>query len=221
MKAQTKLNKEIKIIEAAEKVFGNYGYKNARMEEVAKEAEITKVTLYAYFKSKENLYMAITYNAIKKLQEKCDEAVKNTAHLPGIESVIAITETFMDFCQNNHLYSEVMLDYFSLLRSNEDIKLTDAMKESSYYQKTQEIHNYPYKLTAKQIQRGINDNSISSGIDPIIATLTGWTSAVGYVKVAFASGGSNSTPFFKVSMDVLKKANLDVVRKVLAGYRKE
>jgi AcrR family transcriptional regulator len=214
MRLETKINKENSIIDAAEKVFARYGFKNARMEEVAKEASITKVTLYAYFKSKENLYMAITYNALTKLAKQCDDCIEKTKDQKGIESVLAIMEAFMDFCENNYLYSEVLLDYFSLIRSSEDQKLTEAIKESTYFQKVQELHNYPFKLTASQIKRGIEDHSISADIDANIATLYGWTAAVGYVKVSAASGG-NSSLFFKVKMSDLRKANLEMQRKMM------
>jgi AcrR family transcriptional regulator len=216
MKVETKVNKENKIIEAAEKVFSQYGFKNARMEEVAQVAGITKVTLYAYFKSKENLYMAITHKALTKLVDKTNSCIENTENQKGLESVIAITEGFMDFCQENYLYSEVLLDYFSLIRADDAAKHTDALKESTYFEKVKELQNLPYKMTAKQIQRGIEDNSILKDVDPNIATLYGWTAAVGYVKVSAASGNNSST-FFKVKMTDLKKFNLDILRKVMAN----
>lgn len=219
MKATTKILKEQKIIEAAEKVFASYGFKNARMEEVAKEAEITKVTLYAYFRSKENLYMAITYNALQKLAVICDDLIASNVNKPGIESVVAIMEGFMDFCQENPLYSEVLLDYFSLIRSitEDDKKLTDAMKESNYFPKVQALHNYPFKLTAKEIQRGIDDKSISERVEPMVATLYGWTAAVGFVKISAASG-SNTSSIFNVKMTDLRKTNLEMQRRLLESY---
>ncbi|MBK7222837.1 MAG: TetR/AcrR family transcriptional regulator [Saprospiraceae bacterium] len=219
MKATTKILKEQKIIEAAEKVFASFGFKNARMEEVAKEAEITKVTLYAYFRSKENLYMAITYNALQKLAVICDDLIASNVDKPGIESVVAIMEGFMDFCQENPLYSEVLLDYFSLIRSitEDDKKLTDAMKESNYFPKVQALHNYPFKLTAKEIQRGIDDKSISERVEPMVATLYGWTAAVGFVKISAASG-SNTSSIFNVRMSDLRKTNLEMQRRLLESY---
>ncbi|MBK8701117.1 MAG: TetR/AcrR family transcriptional regulator [Saprospiraceae bacterium] len=186
------------------------------MEEVAREAGITKVTLYAYFRSKENLYMAITFNALTKLAVKCDDCVIKNADKPGIESVVSIMEGFMDFCQENYLYSEVMLDYFSLIRSvaDDEKKLTDAMKESNYFQKVQGLHNYPFKITAREIQRGIADKSISDKIEPMVATLYGWTAAVGFVKVSAASG-NNTTPLFNVKMSDLRRTNLQIQRTLL------
>ena len=189
------------------------------MQEVAKEAEITKVTLYAYFRSKENLYMAITYNALQKLAVICDDLIASNVDKPGIESVVAIMEGFMDFCQENPLYSEVLLDYFSLIRSitEDDKKLTDAMKESNYFLKVQALHNYHFKLTAKEIQRGIDDKSISERVEPMVATLYGWTAAVGFVKISAASG-SNTSSIFNVRMSDLRKTNLEMQRRLLESY---
>ncbi|MBK7637968.1 MAG: helix-turn-helix transcriptional regulator [Saprospiraceae bacterium] len=62
--------KESIIILAAEKVFGEVGFKNAKMEDIAKKAGITKVTLYTYFQSKENLYLAVTFKALQLLIEQ-------------------------------------------------------------------------------------------------------------------------------------------------------
>ena len=31
------------------------------------------------------------------------------------------------------------------------------MKESTYFSKVQDLQNYPFKVTAKEIQRGIDD----------------------------------------------------------------
>ncbi len=215
MKLETKKNKEQNIIEAAEKVFALFGFKNARMEEVAREAGITKVTLYAYFKSKENLYMAITYSALTKLALLCEECIEITKLEKGIESVQAIMAGFIDFCEKNYLYSEVLLDYFSLIRtSSDDQKLTDAIKESTYFQKVQDLQNLPFKLTAMQIKRGIEDGSIRPSIDANTATLYGWAAAVGYVKISTASGG-NSSLFFKVKMSDLKATNLEMNRRMM------
>jgi AcrR family transcriptional regulator len=221
MKRETKINKENLILVAAETVFGKYGFKNSRMEDIAAQAGITKVTLYSYFKSKENLYMAITYRAVKQLADVCDASIEKNRDKKGIDSVIGIMESFMDFCQSHYFYSEVFLDYFSIIRSTSQAKDEDklplAIKESEYFPLIQEIHNKPFKATAKEIQRGIADGSISKNLDPMFATIQGWTTAVGFVKVSAASG-DNAMPLFNISMEVLKKKNLEIQRRVLSSY---
>jgi TetR/AcrR family transcriptional regulator len=47
---------EIKILDAAKKVFELKGYSGARMQQIADEAGISKASLHYYFRSKENLF---------------------------------------------------------------------------------------------------------------------------------------------------------------------
>lgn len=48
--------KEQQIIEAARKLFSKYGFKKVSMDEIAREANVTKKTVYTYFSSKEELF---------------------------------------------------------------------------------------------------------------------------------------------------------------------
>ena len=44
------------ILDAAERIFFTKGYRSATMDDVAKEAEYSKRTVYVYFSSKEQIY---------------------------------------------------------------------------------------------------------------------------------------------------------------------
>jgi len=217
MKHNKKFLKESNIIVAAEHVFNEVGFKNAKMDDIAKKANITKVTLYSYFQSKENLYLAITYKALQLLIEKYYQTIELHKDKNGLDSAIAILDTFMSFCEENYLYSEALLEYFALMRSTSDgtdeAKLTEGTKDSIYYLKIQDLQNLPFKLTIKEIERGKKDGSIHTTLDPMLTTLFGWTLVVGYVKVITASG-TNASPFFKVSLKDLKALNLDIARRM-------
>lgn len=220
MKDNKKSKKENNIIEAAERVFDAVGFKNAKMEDIAAEAGITKVTLYSYFQSKENLYLAITYKALQTLNDRYYASLDRHKTSSGIDSVIALIETFMSFCEENFLYSETLLDYFAIVRATssgqDKSKLTEATKDSIYYLKLQDIQNLPFKLTAKEIQRGQEDGSILEHIDPIFSTLQGWSFIIGYTKVLNANG-SNKSPLFNVNLSDLKKFNLRLARTLLSS----
>lgn len=220
MKDAKKQVKEGLIIEAAERVFSTVGFKNAKMEDIASEAGITKVTLYSYFQSKENLYMAMTYKALQALNERYYSVLDEYKSKSGLESTIALLKTFMEFCEENYLYSEALLDYFATVRSTsgglDEAKLTEATKDSIYYLKLQDIQNLPFKLTVKEIERGKKDGSILIHIDPMFHTLHGWTMVIGYVKVIAASG-ANATPLFNVSLKDLKAFNLKLAETLLSS----
>jgi len=205
MKDSKRSLKEQKIIDAAEKVFSKVGFTNAKMEDIASEAGITKVTLYSYFQSKENMQLAVSFKALSLLIDKYYESINNFKDKTGLESTLAICKLFIDFCEENYLYSESLLSYFELIRStgsgtNKE-KLTDALKESVYFRKMQDIQNLPFKLTVKEIERGQQDGSVKEDIDPMIATLAAWTASIGYIKVMSSTGAK---PLFNVDMEVLK-----------------
>ena len=56
------------IVLAAEKVFFSKGFDPATMDDIAEEAELSKGTLYLYFKSKEDLHMAVARKSIRLLR---------------------------------------------------------------------------------------------------------------------------------------------------------
>lgn len=208
MKADKRSLKEQNIITAAEAVFGQVGFSNAKMEDIAKEAGITKVTLYTYFQSKDNLQLAVTFRAISLLIDRYNETVESNKTGSGLEGSTAMINVFIEFCEENYLYSEALLSYFSMIRStshgeNKD-KASESVTDSNYFKRLQEIQNVPFKLTVKEINRGRADGSIKTDVDPMLVTLAAWSSSIGYVKLIAASG-DRVKPLFNVDLQLLKK----------------
>jgi len=67
-KEREKQQRREEIIEAAEKVFFSKGLEMATMDDIAERAELSKGTLYLYFKSKEDLHMAVARKSIRLLR---------------------------------------------------------------------------------------------------------------------------------------------------------
>ena len=193
MSISTKRNiKENSIIDAAEKVFSKQGFANTKMEDVAKALGMSKGTIYFYFNSKENLYMAITYRAFQALIEAFYNSVENNKDELGLEGVVALMETFTKFSEMNFLYSEAMLDFIGFVRSTSegtlDGRITGAMKESSYYERVKDIQNIPINIFLKEIERGRKDGSILNKQKPELIYLYAWATVLGYVKLNATSG---------------------------------
>ena len=66
-KEKERLIRKNDMINAAERVFFKKGFENSTMDDIAKEAEFTKKTIYSYFKSKEELYYEIMLLGFKAL----------------------------------------------------------------------------------------------------------------------------------------------------------
>ena len=205
-----KQKKEQNIIAAAERVIANSGFHNAKIDNIAQEAGITKVTLYSYFQSKENLYLAIIYKGFQSLTEIFYSVINDQREGTGFDSTMAIFNSFYEFCENNYLYSEAILDYFSMIR-NDNRSKEHNLTDSIFFRKLQDIQNIPLKLTAQEIHRGKGDGSITANIDPMLITIQGWTMVVGYIKLLTASGSKGST-LMSVDLKSLKSLSLDLAR---------
>ena len=218
MKHDKRVLKENQIIQAAERIFNKFGFRNAKMEDIAREAKITKVTLYSYFQSKENLYLAITYTGFQKLLDAYYKSIEKNKSNTGLEATLAILETNMNFFRENFLYSEALLEYFSIIRTSDQglnkSKLTDAIRDSMFFNKLQDIQNLPFKLSFQEIERGKKDGSILSTLDSMHIALQGWTMVTGFAKILSASGNSVK-PLFKVDLMELKNTTLQLARLLL------
>jgi AcrR family transcriptional regulator len=62
-----RLAREEAIVDAAEEIFIGVGFDEASMDEMAAAAEFTKRTLYQYFPSKEDLYLAVVAKGFRRL----------------------------------------------------------------------------------------------------------------------------------------------------------
>jgi len=218
MNSEKKLEKEKGIIDAAEKVFNAVGFKNAKMDDIAVAAGITKVTLYSYFQSKENLYLSITYRALNSMIADFNRVVDEAGDKTKKNVVLGILESFMDFCSQNYLYSEALLDYFVMNRSSDSgkdtSKLTEAVLQSNYFKKVQEKQNEPFKILAKVVAEGQKEGSIEMTIDPMLYTLHAWTSSLGYIKIINSTG---SPTIFNFDFSHLRSMNLQLAEQILMG----
>ncbi len=69
-----KEQRKIEIIEAAIRVFGEYGYHEGKMEEIADKAGIGKSTIYEYFSSKKEIFQKMLQHVFETYIEEAQKA---------------------------------------------------------------------------------------------------------------------------------------------------
>ena len=69
--------KKEQIIEAARNLFHQFGFQKVSMDEIAKEAGVTKKTIYMYFSSKEELLKYFIQEEITNMEEIVEEVEAN------------------------------------------------------------------------------------------------------------------------------------------------
>jgi TetR/AcrR family fatty acid metabolism transcriptional regulator len=74
---EKKKDKRNKIINAALEIFTEQGFHNTRLDDIAKEANVAKGTLYLYFKSKEDLFVHCLLDGSEKDTENAQKIIQS------------------------------------------------------------------------------------------------------------------------------------------------
>jgi AcrR family transcriptional regulator len=152
------------IIEAAVRLFGTKGIENTTMDDIAQQAEFTKRTIYTYFASKEDLYVAVFILSIQKrwqFQRAAMDACPN-----GMEKLRAFGRTYYSFFSSHSMYLRLMyyLDYLGI-----DIKHTDRVIFARYKAHNDEM--VEYLRTA--FRQAMAEGSVRRDID-VDMTISHW-----------------------------------------------
>jgi len=97
------------IIDAAEKVIFLKGYESATMDDIAKEAEFSKRTIYIYFNSKEQLYFEIMVRGYKILIQMIETAVTDEKN--SLDRIRQIGRTLYRFGTEYPHYFDAIMCY--------------------------------------------------------------------------------------------------------------
>lgn len=96
------IQKHTAILDAAYELFGSGGFYETKMSEVAERAGIAKGTVYLYFKSKEELFMAVTRRDCEGFLEQLEGKLGTCTILTDKLSVIAGHHLFYYYERKQH-----------------------------------------------------------------------------------------------------------------------
>ncbi|MBM4333867.1 MAG: TetR/AcrR family transcriptional regulator [Deltaproteobacteria bacterium] len=127
-------NKHQKIIKAAVKVFAEKGFYNARVSEIAKEANVADGTIYLYFKNKDDILISLFEEEFGKLVENMRKEINKekdalqkikrfaVSHLSFVAKQQQLAEVFgVEVRQSSKFMKEYInkpfIEYLNLIRS--------------------------------------------------------------------------------------------------------
>lgn len=148
------------ILNAAAIVFSQQGFASARMDDIVKQSGLSKGALYWYFKSKEEIILALMHRFFDQDLEGLDQLLEK--NLPARETVLQYIDTLVtEFEQVKELSPLIYEYYSSATRDEEKQKFFQ-----SYFQQYQ-------ALIRDIIQRGIESNEFKPiDVDTCVLTLT-------------------------------------------------
>ncbi|MDR2870152.1 MAG: TetR/AcrR family transcriptional regulator; helix-turn-helix transcriptional regulator [Deferribacteraceae bacterium] len=96
------------IIDAAERVFFRKGYLNATVDEIVKEAEYSKRTVYVYMKSKAEMYDAV---ALRAYTMQTEYLLATKVERDAVKELVAAVQSAMNFVKEQPGYTAIITNY--------------------------------------------------------------------------------------------------------------
>lgn len=198
-KEKEKLAREKDIINAAEKVFTVMGYNGASMEEIAKEAQFTRKTIYQYFTDKEDLLFTVIIRGFESLLCTLKNAVVNGNS--GYEKLKHLANAYCQFYKDSPNTLNLM-NFIGYIKPTDEntVKRVEFNRVSD--QLVQEI--------AKVIDEGKADKSIRTDFDTMMLTHSAEFMITGFFHMLSISGKTftdhfslNQDDFINFSMNLL------------------
>ena len=172
-KEREKKQRKETIIDAAENIFFKQGIENTSMDEIAQLAELSKGTVYSYFKSKEELYSTIILRGFIILKKQLKESAH--ANETGYQNVKAISEAYIRFSYEYTGYFDAILHYQN--------DLFHSRKREPSQVQSLEGGNAVIGVLINAIQKGKTDGSITPEVNAVETSFVLWSQITGLLQV--------------------------------------
>lgn len=94
------------ILDAAEAIFFSKGFANSTMEQIAKQAQLSRALLYVYFKDKAAIMRGVTLRAAQTLEQYFSRALRKGSN--GGQQIVGIGHAY-------YAFSREQANYFNML----------------------------------------------------------------------------------------------------------
>ena len=199
-RTQKKAESHRRILEAAKEVFFRDGFTAANLDEVAEKAGVAKGTLYRYFDSKAELYVAILSHNGRIFEEKLRGVLSPS--LPPMEKLRRASHFYFRHYVENP-------DYFQIFWAIENQAVIGELPESLVDEVTA-LWDRNLQLLAEIIEEGVRDG-VFLDHDPWEMANILWTLANGIIQT------ERSTPRRRLRRRQLDRVFDDAIELVLRG----
>jgi TetR/AcrR family transcriptional repressor of uid operon len=193
-KVTTQYKSEVRerIIECAVECFARTGFDKTKMDDIANLSDLSKGTLYLYFKSKEDLFYGICQSSLEKVKEQLNSMLITK------ENLVSDAEKFYDYFQKGvgPYHNIVLLEMSVMATRNPRLRKVLIKYRVNRHQVISEFIELQIKKGF--VRKDIDKDAITSG-------LVGLYEGLVINKVTGVDDSSN------------KKAWTDTVRAIFAG----
>ena len=148
-----------RIVRSAIECFSKNGFDRSRMDDIAQRADLSKGTVYLYFKSKEDLFYAICENNLKVIKEQLSKIFATTK-----ENLLSDAEQFYDNLQKLESRESEKVFFEIVAESSRNPKLQKIL-----YEQRIKIFNVVKEYLDLQVQKrffrkDVDTEAVASGL---------------------------------------------------------
>lgn len=211
-KEREKEQRRSMIIDAAERVIFSNRIDTSTMDQIADEAELSKGTLYLYFKSKIDLYLAIQERGMGILSDKFARVIAEKRK--GIDLLRRFGQVYFD-------YANEYPNYFSAEMYCRSQEFVEEVLNSDQFQATREKRVELVEYLLRAIHIGIQDGSIRRDVNPAALSLMLYASINGMIQVYQLRKNAEKSDLFPEVDVPLDHVVHDFIRILTDGLRSE
>lgn len=137
------------IVDAAEKVFLQRGFATTSMDEIARQAQLSRALLYVYFKDKSAILRAVMLRALQSMDARFEAALHSEQ--VGLKQIEKIGMAY-------YLFSEEESDYFDLLTELSTFPAPD--EPDAIAEGMAACREHIDAMMVEALQNGIRDGSL-------------------------------------------------------------
>lgn len=161
------------ILEAARGLFLTGGLDGVSADEIAAEAECSKATVYAYFRSKEEIYYTIAAEHMNSLRDGIRECLSGTSDFE---------RAYFTMCNMLARFEKDYPRYFDCVQGKlptDSEKIAELPVLKTIFDRGEEINT----IICEFIGRAKTGGFVRSDVDPIQATFVLWSSICGIISL--------------------------------------
>ncbi|WP_136604120.1 TetR/AcrR family transcriptional regulator [Paenibacillus dokdonensis] len=203
---EAKQQREISIIEAAERVFVKKGLDKATMRDIAAEDNVGIATVFRYFPKKDRIVVAVASRIID-MEAEAFKSISEQSEI-GIKKIEMLFDHFIADTSSAYLNRNKLTEAFESYAAQQAEPL-DGIED--YHEATRKV----YLIFKKIIQNCIDDGSIRSDI-PVHETLATLVNALGIFSKKLSL--QSNIVMFEADPDMI--IQLTIVKNIFLDYLK-
>lgn len=164
------------IIRAARELFDTKGIEKTTMDDIARQADYSKSTIYVYFKSKEEIYNAIVRDYLDILIGEIEISISESEDFE---------ESYFGLCDCLVRFEEKYPRYYSSLMGEENV--TNSRKRNSGA--VSSIDNQLEEAIGRLLEKGIDAKYIRKDLELRPTIMYVWSAISGIIQVAERNRG--------------------------------